>query len=102
MSVVNTILDLIFIIFMIKFMQELGFVRAVFIFAVIVALVNFAMTMSISVLFSSFIWGLIYGAIGYLLAMFFVFIIGLLGSIGIGLFIIAMLIAFASLIASLF
>lgn len=76
------ILELIFIIVIMKFVEELGFVKSCVSFGVIYTVVQFFSSFNLFSAISAFISGLIMGAIAFICAKIFLFMIDVLGALG--------------------
>ena len=93
------ILELIFIIVIMKWVEELGFVKSCVTFGVINTVVQLFTSFSLFAALSAFVSGLIMGAVAFIWAKIFLFLIDVLGALGKFL---VVLILVAALLAILF
>ncbi|MBO5478076.1 MAG: hypothetical protein J6A15_10070 [Clostridia bacterium] len=76
------ILELIFIVVLMKCIEDMGFVKSCVTFGVIYAVVQLFTAFSLFLILSSFISGLIMGAVAFVCAKIFLFLIDVLGALG--------------------
>lgn len=76
------ILELIFIIVIMKWVEEMGFVKSCVSFGVINTVVQLFTSFNLFLALSAFISGLIMGAIAFVCAKVFLFMIDVLGALG--------------------
>lgn len=83
------LIEFIFMILLLRFFEEIGLKGSCIAFAILHVLNAICISATLPVLISSFVSGIIAGALAYLIAKFLLFIIRIMGSIG--MFIVIML-----------
>lgn len=92
------ILELIFIIVIMKFVEELGFVKSCVTFGVINTVVQLFASFNLFAAVSAFISGLVMGAVAFICAKIFLFLIDVLGALGKFLVVLILIAAFVAII----